>query len=60
MTLWFLLVMSGVNCGKAVQDRPFFCVLKWAFYSASITDFLAASPEEVLGRIVENDEPSKA
>src|SRR5262249_14350637 len=29
-----------------------------AFYSASIANFLAATPEEILGKIVENDTSS--
>src|SRR5437868_14858007 len=33
--------------------------MKRAFYSASIIDFLAASPEEILGTIVENDPSSQ-
>jgi len=32
--------------------------MKRAFYSASIPDFLAASPEEILGMIVQNDHSS--
>ena len=32
--------------------------MKRAFYSASIPDFLAASPEEILGLIVANDHSS--
>src|SRR6476620_6511258 len=32
--------------------------MKRAFYSGSISDFLAASPEAVLGTIVENDPSS--